>query len=256
MGLLRCFSNPQRHSRDDIRAAQSGCSCTPDTTRSEAVAEYGTYLYRLRAALAAPRDIASGRGFLVGAAMAVALTTCPGHHRVCDGRGRNGPGILIRPFGRGYDVIGTAAGSGTPVGSTAALADAILQVVSPRPPAGGADGNGEPGCLAGAGTALVTRNRWRRTGALDTFTGLRPRRRYLLEAAAVWLGVAALIVLIVRAQAGPQMVGGAVRDAGFVRDTSAGLSVHSPRCAQPLQMVPAARQLAVCRRSRAAHHRA
>ena len=53
--------------------------------------------------------------------------------------------------------------------------------------------------------ARVTRNRWRRAGVLQTFVNLRPGRRYLLEAAAVWLAVAGLIVLIVWALAGPQL---------------------------------------------------
>ena len=204
-GVMRWFSNPQRDSRDDIRAAQQALVYAGHS-RSEAVAEYGTYLYRLRAALAAPRDILWA-GFLVGAAMAVALTLALGVAGFVMGVVA-GPGILIRPFGRGYDVIGTAAGSGTPVGSTAALADATFRSLLDLLPAA-LTAMAILG-LAGAGTALVTRNRWRRAGALDTFTDLRPRRRYLLEAAAVWLGVAALIVLIVRVQAGTQMAGGAV----------------------------------------------
>ena len=198
-GVMRWFSNPQRDSRDDIRAAQQALVYAGHS-RSEAVAEYGTYLYRLRAALAAPRDIVWA-GFLVGAAMAVALTLALGVAGFVMGVVA-GPGILIRPFGRGYDVIGTAAGS------TAALADATFRSLLDLLPAA-LTAMAILG-LAGAGTALVTRNRWRRAGALDTFTDLRPRRRYLLEAAAVWLGVAALIVLIVRVQAGTQMAGGAV----------------------------------------------
>ena len=202
---MRRFSNPQRDSRDDIRAAQQALVYAGHR-RSEAVAEYDTYLSRVRAALAAPRDILWA-GFLVGAAMAVALTLALGVAGFVMGVVA-GPGILIRPFGRGYDVIGTAAASGTPAGSTAALADATFRSLLDLLPAA-LTAMAILG-LAGAGTALVTRNRWRRAGALDTFTDLRPRRRYLLEAAAVWLGVAALIVLIVRVQAGPQMAGGAV----------------------------------------------
>ena len=55
-GVMSWFSDPQRDSRDDIRAAQQALVYAGHS-RSEAVAEYGTYLYRLRAALAAPRDI-------------------------------------------------------------------------------------------------------------------------------------------------------------------------------------------------------
>ena len=199
------FSDPQRDSRDDIRAAQQALVYA-GYSRSEAVAEYTTYLYRLRAALAAPRDILWA-GFLVGAAMAVVLTLAMGVAGFVMGVVA-GPGILIRPFGRGYDVIGTAAGSGTPAGATAALADATFRSLLDLLPAA-LTAMAILG-LAGAGTALVTRNRWRRAGALDTFVDVAPRRVYLLEAAAVWLAITALIVLMVRVQAGTQMVGGAV----------------------------------------------
>ncbi len=53
--------------------------------------------------------------------------------------------------------------------------------------------------------AWVSRNRWRRAGALRTYADLRPDRRYVLEAAMVWLGSAGLITLIVWSLAGPQL---------------------------------------------------
>ena len=59
--------------------------------------------------------------------------------------------------------------------------------------------------LAGAGMARVSRNRWQRAGVLQTLVNVRPGRRYLLEAAVVWLAVAGLIVLIVWALSGPQL---------------------------------------------------
>ena len=201
---MRWFSNPQRDSRDDIRAAQQALVYAGHS-RSEAVAEYGTYLYRLRAALAARHHIVWA-GFLVGAAIAVALTLAMGVAGFVMGVVA-GPGIPVRGSGRGYYLIGRAADSGTPAGSTAALADATFRSLLDLLPAAltAAAILG----LAGAGMALVTRNRWRRAGALDTFMDVAPRRVFLLQGAAVWLGVGTLIVAIVRAQAGPQMADGA-----------------------------------------------
>ena len=189
-GLMPWFSDPQRDSREDIRAAQQALVYA-GYPHSEAVAEYETYLYRVRAAVAAPRDIVWA-GFLVGATMAVV-----------------GLAALILFAGLG--------------GIVARLVEAPLVPAEPGTPAPTVPSRGSPldflptalatawilG-LAGAGIALVTRNRWRRAGALDTFIDLAPRRVYLLEAAVVWVGVAALIVSIAWAQAGPQMAGNTV----------------------------------------------
>ena len=194
-GQLTWFSNPQRDSRDDIRAAQQALVFT-GYPHSRAVAEYETYLYRVRSALAAPRDIVWA-GFVVGSFMAIV----------------------------GIAALLVFAGIG---GIVALLVEAPLAPAEPGAPAP-ADpaGNALAGFLptilvttwalgiAGAGIALVTRNRWRRAGALDTFIDLAPRRVYLFETAAVWLVVAVFIVAVVWMQAGPQLAGATVGPLAF-----------------------------------------
>lgn len=189
------FSNPQRDSRDDIRAAQQALVFA-GYPHSRAVAEYETFLYRVRSALAAPRDIVWA-GFVVGSLMAIV----------------------------GIAALLVFAGFG---GIVATLVEAPLLPAEPATPAP-ADPAGNslvsflPTILvttwalgiAGAGIALVTRNRWRRAGALDTFIDLAPRRVYLLETAAVWLVVAAFIVAVVWMQAGPQVAGATVGPLAF-----------------------------------------
>ena len=184
------FSDPQRDSRDDVRTAQQALVYA-GYPHSAAVAEYETYLYRVRAALAAPRDIVWA-GFLVGAAMAVV-----------------GLAALIL-----LAVLG---------GIVASLVEAPLVPAESAAPAPAGPARGSPFDflptilvttwvlgMAGAGIALVTRNRWRRARVLETFIDVAPRRVYLLETAAVWLAVAALIVVVVWAQAGSQMAGNSV----------------------------------------------
>lgn len=182
-------SNPQRDSRDDIRAAQQALVFA-GYPHSRAVAEYETYLYRVRSALAAPRDIVWA-GFVVGAAMAAV-----------------GISVLLLFVGLG--------------GIVSSLVEAPLVSAEPGTPGSSDSDRGSPldylpailvttwvlG-IAGAGIALVTRNRWSRARVLETFIDVAPRRLYLLETAAVWLVVAALIVIIVWSQAGPQMAGSA-----------------------------------------------
>jgi len=195
-GQLPWLSNPQRDSREDIRAAQQALVYA-GYPHSTAVAAYETYRYRVRAALAAPRDIVWA-GFLVGAVMAAI-----------------GIAALLLLLGLG--------------GIVSILVDAPLLPDESRTPAPAGSDRGSllgflPAILvttwvlgiAGAGIALVTRNRWRRARALETFIDLAPRRVYLLETAAVWVGVAVLIVAIVWAQAGPRMVGTAVGMLAFV----------------------------------------
>ena len=190
------LSNPQRDSRDDIRAAQQALVYA-GYPHSTAVAAYETYLYRVRAALAAPRDIVWA-GFLVGAVMASV-----------------GIVALLLLLGLG--------------GIVASLVEAPLVPAESGLPAPSVSDRNSPldflpailvttwvlG-IAGAGIALVTRNRWRRARVLETFIDVAPRRVYLLETAAVWVAVAALIVAIVWAQAGPRMVGTAVGMLAFV----------------------------------------
>ena len=143
----------------------------------------------MRAALAAPRHTLRA-GFLVGAAMAVALllTLVAASFLIVM---VTGPGVPVRSAA-GWQVVPGTATPGTPGGSPL---DILLPTVTTLAILG----------VAGAGTALVTRNRWRRAGARDTFIDLAPRRLYLLETAAVWLGVSGLIVAMVRVQAGPQV---------------------------------------------------
>ena len=198
-GSMTWFSDPQRDSRDDIRAAQQALVYAGHS-RSEAVAEYDTYLSRVRAALAAPRDVVWA-GVLVAATMAVALTLALGVASFLIVVAI-GPGVPVRGPA-GYYVVRGAAGPGTADGPTTDPADTSrmspLDILLPAVAAAAILS------LAGAGSALVMRNRWRRAGALDTFLDLAPRRVYLLETVGVWLGVSGLIVAIVRVQAGPQI---------------------------------------------------
>lgn len=181
------LSDPQRDSRDDIRAAQQALVYA-GYPHSQAVTAYETHLHRVRAALAAPRDIV-WTGFLIGAAMAMI----------------------------GLAALLLLVGLGGIVGS---LVEAPLMPAEPGSPAPAGTDRASPLSflpttlvtiwvlgIAGAGIALVTRNRWRRARVLETFIDVAPRRVYLLETAAVWAVVAALIVVIVWAQAGPDMAG-------------------------------------------------
>lgn len=202
---MRWFSDPQRDTRDDIRASHQAL-VHAGYSRSRAMAEVTIHLHRVRAALAAPRDIVSA-GLLVGAAVAVVLTLALGVAWFVMNVAA-GPGMPAGNAGTGYYLVGGASNPATPAGPTTDPSEAspasLLDILPAALTAVAILS------LAGAGMALVTRNRWRRAGALDTFIDVAPRRRYLLEAAAVWLVVAALIVLIVRTQAGPQMADGAV----------------------------------------------
>ena len=181
------LSDPQRDSRDHIRAAQQALVYA-GYPHSQAVSAYETHLHRVRAALAAPRDIVWA-GSLVGAAMAMI----------------------------GLAALLLLVGLGGIVGS---LVEAPLVPAEPGAPAPARADRASPLSflpttlvtiwvlgIAGAGIALVTRNRWRRARVLETFIDVAPRRVYLLETAAVWAVVAALIVVIVWAQAGPDMAG-------------------------------------------------
>ncbi|MDE2868240.1 MAG: hypothetical protein OXR64_03700 [Chloroflexota bacterium] len=189
------LSNPQRDSRDDIRAAQQALVYA-GYPHSRAVAEYETYLYRVRAALAAPRDIVWA-GFVVGAVMAVVGLVAL---------------LLFVGFGGIVSMlVETPLEPARPVTPAPAVSDqgSLLDLLPTILVTTWALG------IAGAGIALVTRNRWRRAGALDTFIDLAPRRVYLFETAAVWLVVAAFIVAVVWMQAGPQMAGATVGPLAF-----------------------------------------
>ena len=186
---MRWFKDPQRDSREDIRAAQQALVYA-GYPHGDAVTAVTTHLHRVRAALAAPRH-AMLAGFLTGAGMAVGFFL-----------------VLTLALGGLGLVMGTLGDSGTPTEFAPAAAPAPQAGPSPSSPLGilPAVAVAAPVLgLAGVGMSRVTRNRWRRAGVLETFVDLRPRRRYLLEVAAVWLAVAGLIVLIVWALAGPQL---------------------------------------------------
>ncbi len=181
------FSNPQRDSRHDIRAAQQALVYA-GYPHSHAVAEYETYRYRVRAALAAPRDIVWA-GFVVGALMAVvglaALLLFAGIGGIV--------AILVEA-----PLVPAEPGTPAPAKShRVSLLDFLPAILVTTWVLG----------IAGAGIALVTRNRWSRARVLETFIDVAPRRIYLLETAAVWLVVAALIAVIAWTQAGPRMAG-------------------------------------------------
>jgi hypothetical protein len=203
------FSDPQRDSPEDIHAAHqalvhAGCS------RPEAEAEFNASLYRVRVASASLRNSVLA-GFFTGAAIAVALALV-----VVVSAGvaaAIGPGVPVATPG-GPVVVRAAEDSGTADRPTSEPGDAsrrspldILVAVATIEVLLG---------VAGIGVALVSRNRWRRAGALETFTDLDTERSALLPTLAVWVVVGALMVLAVRAQAGEQVVGGVVLVVAFV----------------------------------------
>ena len=192
---MQWLRDPQRDSRKDVRAAQQALVYA-GYPHTDAVTEVTTHLNRVRAALANPRHTMLA-GFLTGASMVIGVFLS----------------LTLALGGLGL-VMGMVGDSGTPfdAGPTGAAAPTEPGVASAQPNPGSplgilpAAAAAAPALgLAGAGMARVTRNRWRRAGVLDTFLDLRPRRRYLLEAAVVWLAVAGLVVLIVWAMAGPQL---------------------------------------------------
>ena len=187
------FSDPQRDSRDDIRATQKARKYAGDP-RSQAEVDYATHLYRVRAALATPRHVL-GAGFLVGVAVAGALLLALGV----------GSFLIVAAFGSAVPAWGPAGpfvvrGPDDSGSSGGSLLDILLPLVTTVAVLG----------VAGAGIALVTRTRWRRAGVLDTYIDLAPRQAYLLQTVAVWVGVGALMVLAVRWQGDEEMVTGAV----------------------------------------------
>ena len=186
---MQWLRDPQRDSREDIRAAQQALVYA-GFPHTDAVTEVATHLSRVRAALAAPRH-AMLAGFLTGAGMAVGFLLA----------------LTVALGGLGL-VMGTIGDSGLPGGALQPAPTAEPSGVSPSSPFGVLPAAAVAASvlgLAGAGMSRVTRNRWRRAGALHTLADLRPRHRYLLEAAVVWLAVAGLIVLIVWTMAGPRL---------------------------------------------------
>lgn len=204
------FSHPQRDSPDEIQASHQALVYA-GYSRREAAVELLTHLHRVRAASASLRDTVLA-GFLAGAAIAVALALV----------------VVVTTF-----VIAVAIGPGVPVqtsGGVAVVRGAQTPATADGPAADPADASRGPSLdmlvsvaaievllgLAGAGSALVSRHRWRRAGALETFTDLDTQRSYLLQALAVWVPVGALMILAVRIQGGEQVVEGAVIALAFV----------------------------------------
>ena len=185
--------NPQRDSLEDIDAAHRALAFA-GYPRTQATTEYETYLYRLRAALAAPGHTFRA-GFLAGAAIAVALMLTAGALSfllvVIFGSGVPSPGPAGPIVVPGTDDPGTSDRSPLDLVLPAATSIVILAV-------------------AGAATALVTRGRWRSAGVLVTFSDVAPRQTYLLQTVAVWLGIGALMVLAVRWRGDEEMVTGAI----------------------------------------------
>ena len=194
------LSNPQRDSRDNIRAAQQALVYA-GYPHAEAVSGVSTHLHRVRAAMSTRRDVTVA-GFLAGALMAVVAVAAivigimvsgvvgrtvhePGMRPGCP------PGLAVRNC---PSHLADAAfdNPGAPLGSWPALAigSPILG-------------------LAGAWSAHITRNRWRRAGAARTFSDLAPRRVYLVEIGVLGLAMAALVVGTVRLFAGSQFSGAA-----------------------------------------------
>ncbi len=193
------LSDPQRDSRDDIRAARQALVYAGDP-RSRAEADFEAHLYRVRAALAATRHLLRA-GFLVGVAVAVALLLAL----------VVGTFVIVMAFGSAVPVWGPAGlivvhGSESSEASGGSPFDILLSLVTAITALG----------VAGAGTALVTRTRWRRAGVLDTYIDLAPRQVYLLHTVVVWLAVGALIVVAVQWQGDEEMVTGALIMLTFV----------------------------------------
>ena len=194
------LSNAHRDSRDDIRAAQQALVYA-GYPHAEAVSEVSTHLGRVRAALSTPRDVTLA-GILAGALMAVivvaALVVGILASGVVGGTPHKPGGVLGCPPGApmvscpGQLAAPALDNPGAPLGSWPAIAI-------------GAPILG----LAGAGSALINRNRWRRAGAVHTFADLAPRRVYLVEIVVLGLAMAALVVAAVWVFAGSQFSGAA-----------------------------------------------
>ena len=183
------FRSPIRDSPEDVRAAQRALVYA-GYPRALAVTEVTRHLPRVRTIVAEPHHVLLA-GLITGMTMAVGVV-------LILALSIGGLGLVMRTVGDSGAPygIGPLGPTSTPsqIGSSSPLG--ILLAVAIGTPTLG---------LAGAGMAWVSRNRWRRAGALLTYADLKPDRRYVMEAAVVWLGVAGLIVLIVGSLAGPQL---------------------------------------------------
>ena len=181
--------SPVRDSPEDVRAAQQALVYA-GYPRALAVTEVTRHVRRVRTTAAEPHHVLLA-GLITGMAMAVGIML-----------------ILALSLGGLGLVMRTVGDSGAPSGIGPLVPTNTPSHISTSSPLGILPGVviGIPTLgLAGAGMAWVSRNRWRRAGALHTYADLKPDRRYVLEAAVVWLGVAGLIALIVWSLAGPQL---------------------------------------------------
>ena len=204
------LSDPQRDSPDEFRAAHQALVYA-GRPRGEAAAELQAHLHRVRVASASLRDTVLS-GFLAGAAIAAGLALV----------------VLVTTL-----IIVVAFGPGVPVQTSGGVA-----VVRPAENPGTADTPAtDPGGasrapsldmlvtaatigvllgLAGAGLALVARDRWRRAGARETFTDLDLERSAWLQTLAVWLPIGGLMILAVGRQGDEEVAQGAVIALAFV----------------------------------------
>lgn len=204
------FSDPQRDSPEEIRAAHQALVYT-GRPRGEAAAELQAHLHRVRVASGSLRDTVLA-GFLAGAAIAVALALV----------------VFVTTF-----IIVVAFGPGVPVqttGGVVVVRGAEDSGTADRPATDPGDASRGPSLdmlvtaaaiavllgLAGAGLALVSRDRWRRAGALETFTDIDLERKAWLQTLAVWLPIGGLMILAVGLQGDEEVVQGAVIALAFV----------------------------------------
>ena len=168
---MQWLRDPQRHSRDDIRASRQAL-LDRGYSQVDAHAELAVYLRRVRAALTAPCDAALA-GFLTGAALAFTLLV-----------------VLILALESLVRVLRAGWTIGWLNSLWAAYAAAPLVVLPTAILAAPMLG------LVGAGLALIIRMRWRRAGALRRFTGPGSWPIHLPDNFSLWLGMAGLIMLV------------------------------------------------------------
>ena len=204
------LSKPQRDSSEEVAAAHQALVYA-GRPRSEAAAELQAHLHRVRVASTSLRDTVLA-GFLAGAAIAVALAlvVLVATFIIVVAFG---PGVPVRTSG-GVSVVRPAENPGTtdtPATDPgeASRGPSLVMLVTLATIAGLLG-------LAGAGLALVARDRWRRAGALDTFTDLDPQRNAWLRTLAVWLPIGGLMILAVGRQGDEEVAQGAVIALVFV----------------------------------------
>ncbi|MCY3959715.1 MAG: hypothetical protein OXG65_15700 [Chloroflexi bacterium] len=199
------FSEPQRDSPHDIHAAHQALVYAGHS-RGEAAAELQAHLHRVRVASASPRDTALA-GFLAGAAIAVGLALVVVVTTLIIVVAFGPPGVPVTTSG-GVAIVRGADKPATDPGH-ASRGPSLDMLVTAATIAGLLG-------LAGAGLAFVARDRWRRAGALETFTDLDLERSAWLPTLAVWLPIGGLMILAVGMQGDEEVVQGALIALAFV----------------------------------------